>query len=232
MKMLCEQCGEIFETSAIRVEGGAVVVTCALCGFQHRGASEEADSPEEDVPEEPPEEPGATELPPVKCPKCFHRQHATDYCTRCGLDFSLAEALGSAWEPDPEGREEDYARALALWSTVELTPGDETAHTAFFEHCRQTALVDLAARRYLERRADHPEERLTAEYRARAVDQMEKVALAMLSRDSWSADLKRRVRTAKGILIVLAVILLVAGLVFLILMWGQRQAIPGNTLSG
>lgn len=252
MKFLCDSCGQMSGSGDVRVEAGQVAVVCQHCGTANplagSGTAPDAsaslapvDGPEP-APQDAKPEPAPTaleaaqadsgsaaaaaaSLPPVKCPKCFHRQLRSDYCGQCGLDLNLPGLDKSRWEPDPSGREQDYAEALNRWARIEADPPNRTHHDGFVDHCTQHALLDLCTRRYREYCADHPGSEPATHYLLMAVERMEKVAVAMLQGETWADDLKRRVTGVKRVMLALAVILLLLGMMLLALVWKQRGSL-------
>ena len=251
MKFICESCSQLTESDSVQVDGDVVVLTCAICGAKTRleettgaegtdhdsrsaatphdaeavaatdngvGSSPEAD--EETAPEI--EE---ISFPPQKCPKCFHRQDPRNNCERCGLDLTRGDVDAHLWEPNPKGNEAAYARALELWSAIETAPADDDNHEAFLKHCTEHTLLDLCARRYRHRLSDNPGEEPSSSYLKKAVERLEKVAMAMLAGDAWAQDLQEKVKKVKAALIVIAVALVILAIVILALVLKAKQEI-------
>jgi len=216
LKIVCESCGHQGEAAAIRVDEGVPVFTCGSCGFENRADSGDAPAePAAPAASEPaPVEPNPVPLGPgeIKCPKCFHRQpSAASHCVRCGLDLSRAAEFRHAFEPDPKGREEEYARALEMWDRLVQTPTDRGAHESFLSFCTQNGLLEMASRRYRERLSDYPDESPTDEFMSQVNQRMEALAVSMLSADTWSEDLTRNVTRIKRLLLIVAAILALVG---------------------
>ena len=168
-------------------------------------------------------------LAPHKCPKCFHRQRRDDFCERCGLDLSSDDLSFEQWDNVPDGLEEEFEVALKLWADVERSPSLNGVHEAFVEHCSENELLELAVRRYRSRLADYPGESPTENFATIATQRLEVLALAKISTDRWSDDLSRRIRAARRVLFIVAVVLLVLGLVLVVVMFRQQGALlPGS----
>ena len=249
MKFICDSCSQLTESDSVRVDGGEVILTCAICGaethLEEQAGTEAAtdDSSGESAQQRaeaaltapvagtgsPMEsaEPARTlgEELPLKCPKCFHRQHRRDHCERCGLDLTGKTLDPRLFEPSAEGNEVAHARALELWTAIEADPSDESRHETFLQHCTDNKLLELCVRRYRERLSDHPDEEPTDTYLAMVVGRMEKVALAMLEGDAWAKDLQGKVKRVKAVLIVVAVVLFILAVVILALVLKNRQDI-------
>lgn len=245
MKFVCESCNELSKADHVRVDGDAIVLTCGSCGAETRLEENTTADDTDDAPKAAPAprslpitgpavEPDdsaaqspsdAAEPLPTKCPKCFHRQTRTDHCERCGLNLRRADLHKHAWEPDPTGKETAYAHALELWTIIESDPGNSDHHEAFVAHCTDQSVLDLCTRRYRERLSDRAGEEPTSTYLQKAVERMEKVALAMLAGDAWAKDLQRKVQKAKAALIVLAIALAILAVVLLFMVIKKKQEI-------
>lgn len=263
MKLVCESCGSVNDATAIRVDGGRVVMTCGACGAEsgvvapgfgeqpdapsgpeqpdasataqeHPDAEAEPElepdaavepelesAPETDTEAEPPADEGS---PPVKCPRCFHRQHATDFCHRCGLDLALP-VDPSAWDEIPEDAQEMHARAVEMWVRLEQAPDDANQHEAFLAHCTTHRLLTWAIRRYRDYLADHPGAQHMTSYRDQAVRKLETVALTILQSDRWSQDVARKAALARTILLIIAILLLIGGLVLVVVVFKETGSL-------
>ncbi len=96
-------------------------------------------------------------------------------------------------------------------------------------YCSENELLEVAVRRYRSRLADFPGESPTEAFSTIATQRLEVLALAKISTDRWSDDLSHRVRTAKRVLFIVAVVLLVLGLVLVVVMFRrQGSLLPGS----
>lgn len=152
------------------------------------------------------------ELPPVKCPKCGHRQHETESCNRCGLTFALVADGSRPWEDFPPEQALHVPEARRLWQQVESAPDDIAAHSRFVEFCRDRGLITFAAMCYRHRLADVPDDAVSQSWLERVVRDATALAQAMRpQRDEFVdqlARLKQVLLVVVGILSVLAVVLM------------------------
>ncbi|MCA9563569.1 MAG: hypothetical protein KC561_08775 [Myxococcales bacterium] len=167
--------------------------------------------------------PPAQALPPIRCPKCFHRQYRRDNCARCGIDLRRAGNDPTRWDPDPRGREESHARAVELWAAVLEAPDERQGHDTFFKFTLENNLSDLAARRYAERASDDPDHALTAEYLEKVRTGIQNVALAMLPKTD--SDIQEKVKRVKRMLLAVSILLFIFGMMLLVIMYKRRQEI-------
>ena len=150
-------------------------------GSEAEGAavSREAEAPQPPVlaPRAPVAE--ARVLPPVKCPKCGHRQQRSDTCERCGLVFARVVKGQEPWEIPPAGKEAAWARAQSLWEAVLASPREIPVHDAFVAWVLQHGLIELGVRKYRHALADEVEADTMQPYLDRLVQQAQAQALAL-----------------------------------------------------
>lgn len=106
-----------------------------------------------------------------RCPKCASPVGDRRHCTQCGLDLQRAEEYdeGEApWMRPPEGREEAYEQAKALWKTYDDPEGGEKELEKFTEFVRDLGLYELGIRKLRFYLVDHPDDE-------RAVEALEKL---------------------------------------------------------
>jgi len=168
----------------------------------------DAHAPDASTAAEAPEPADVADLPPVKCPKCAHRQYDEHACHRCGLVFAMVDASDRPWERLEPHQEARAPEARTLWSAVEATPGDASVHVAFVDYCRQNDLLGFAARQYRHWMADHPNDALSRSYLDRVVHDAQALVHAMSVGDDPFLAKARRLRN--GMLVVVAVFCVVA----------------------
>lgn len=162
------------------------------------------------------------DLPPVKCPKCGHRQHETESCHRCGLVFSLVKPGFAPWDDYGELARPHLPRAKELWQAVESFPANDTAHDAFVQHCRKTGLLLFAASRYRHFLSDYPGHALSEKWLAQVVRDATAMAGVMRSQqDEFMAAAAR----AKTIMLVTVVSLTVLAMLALMWMMSRQQSV-------
>ncbi|TVR02539.1 MAG: hypothetical protein EA398_07345 [Deltaproteobacteria bacterium] len=144
-------------------------------------------------------------LPPIKCPKCAHRQFDDESCARCGLVFALAPAPGEApWEAVPLGKGEAVDEAERLWRAVEAEPESVERNDAFVRHVLEFDLLDMGLRRYRHHVSDHPDQEEPRRALERLVERATAVASAMLDVvGSRTRSVERTGRLVKNGLLVL-----------------------------
>jgi hypothetical protein len=161
------------------------------------------------------------DLPPVKCPKCGHRQHESESCHRCGLVFHLVKPGFAPWDDYGELAKSHLPRARELWNAVELFPASDEAHDAFVQHCRKTGLLLFAATRYRHFLSDYPGHSLTEKWLAQVVRDATAMAGVMRSQqDEFMAAAAR----AKTIMLVTVVSLTVLAMIALLWMMSKQQS--------
>jgi hypothetical protein len=162
------------------------------------------------------------DLPPVKCPKCGHRQHETESCHRCGLVFSMVKPGFAPWDDYGELARPHLPRARELWQAVESFPANDAAHDAFVQHCRKTGLLLFAASRYRHFLSDYPGHTLSEKWLAQVVRDATAMAGVMRSQqDEFMAAAAR----AKTIMLVTVVSLTVLAMIALMWMMSRQQSI-------
>lgn len=238
MQVVCEACGHAGEAAAVEVKDGAVLVTCASCGVTNqlggapaatapRAATAEAGDVATDaqavadalpvdeamLPEvEPvPVVGDAVDLPPVKCPKCGHRQYDDSACHKCGLVFANVRPGHRPWDDWPAAKQPAIDRAGELWAAVEAAPGDAARHAAFVDWCRTEGVITWAAMRYRHWVSDHPDDALSHSYLERTVRDAQALAQAMAPADDGFLQTTRRIKTV--MLLVVAALCVVASIV-------------------
>jgi len=149
-------------------------------------------------------------LPPVKCPKCAHRQYGKTSCDACGLIFALVKDGHRPWETYPPEQEADVARARAMWSRIEQDPGNESLHATFVSFCRERSLLLFAVTRYRHRVADDPDEPHTLAFFERVKSDAKALAQASpVVQDAFLSSVRR----IRGLLLVSVLILCVIAIV-------------------
>lgn len=155
----------------------------------------------------------STVQPPIKCPKCAHRQYDELACVRCGLVFSLVPEGETPWEQVPPHQAGAAREAEGLWAQVVAAPEDEEAHAAYLRFVEEQGLLDLALQRYRHRVADHPDEALSSQSLQRLIDRATARAAAMLGVASANARrVERSGRLVYNILLVVSSAVLVYAL--------------------
>jgi hypothetical protein len=163
-----------------------------------------------------------TDLPPVKCPKCGHRQHETESCHRCGLVFGLVRPGFAPWDDYGELARPHQPRARELWKIVESFPASDEAHDTFVQHCRKTGLLLFAATRYRHFLADYPGHSLSEKWLAQVVRDATAMAGVMRSQqDEFMAAAAR----AKTMMLVTVVSLTVLAMIALMWMMSRQQSL-------
>jgi DNA-directed RNA polymerase subunit RPC12/RpoP len=224
------------------VRNGIVFVRCASCGAESalNTATSPAQQPApEDVPAAAPSvvapgvvdvdyEPAppapAVDLPPIKCPKCGHRQHTDESCDRCGLVFSNVRDGRKPWEEWPAELVPFVRRGEELWKNVEARPTDPAAHAAFVDYCRNNGIVALAATRYRHRLADHPGDAVSRSYLDRIIRDASAMAQAMTVPGGRTAESFKRVKNS--VLIVVLVLSLIATAVLVRMTMATMRGMP------
>lgn len=154
-----------------------------------------------------------TVQPPIKCPKCAHRQFDDLSCARCGLVFSLVPEGEAPWERIPPHQVAAAQEAEDLWERVRTAPEDGEAHEAYLRFVEERGLLDLALQRYRHRVADHPDEELSRQSLQRLVDRATARAAAMLGVASANARrVERSGRLVYNLLLIVASAVLVYAL--------------------
>lgn len=220
MDIVCNHCGAAGPASNVEVVEGQVRVTCGSCG--HASVLGGGAAVAGQAPRGPRElDPG---LPPVKCPKCGHRQYDESACHKCGLMFSkVREGITPPWERHDRTKRDKIAQAQRLWEAVVASPADAARHAAFVDFCRTNAIADHAARRYRHYVADHPSDALAQRYLQQTVQDAHAVAQALVS--SASGDFSAGAKRVRHITMAFVILLLVALAVFAFRTF-QQQAAP------
>jgi hypothetical protein len=248
VQIVCERCSAAGPASNVRVEGSVILLTCGTCGHVNRlqgaapdpvvenadpGTVVEADVPEVAVAPAPPADvapaPEAPrtpprDLPPVKCPKCGHRQYENDSCDKCGLVFRLVRRGDRPWEKFTPEQSRHLPEARRLWAAVEALPDDAAAHARFVEHAKQNQLLTFAALQYRHRVADYPDEALTQDYLERVVRDATTMVQALGAAEPGLGAQVARVRT--GLLIVVGVLCAIAVALLLRIMAARGTMVP------
>lgn len=162
------------------------------------------------------------ELPPVKCPKCGHRQHNDVSCHKCGLVFANVRDGYRPWEDWPADKQPAIERAQALWAAVEQAPGDAARHAAFVDWCRSEGVITWAAMRYRHWVADHPDDALSHSYLERTVRDAQALAQAMTMSDDGFIQTTRRI---KSVMLLIVAALSIVATVVLVKMIVARNAL-------
>lgn len=163
------------------------------------------------------------DLPPVKCPKCGHRQHDDTSCHKCGLVFANVRPGHRPWEDWPAEKQPAIDRAGELWAAVEAAPGDAARHAAFVDWCRTEGVITWAAMRYRHWVSDHPDDALSHSYLERTVRDAQALAQAMTLSDDRFLQTTRRIKTV--MLVIVAVLCVVASVVLV------RMVMARNAMS-
>lgn len=144
------------------------------------------------------------ELPPVKCPKCAHRQHDPDSCEKCGLVFALVRPGEAPWEVFSPTAAPHVPEARRLWAAVEEQPSRESLHDSFHSFCRANGLTLFAISRYRHRLADFPDDPLAQQF----FDRASRDAMAMVSAlPSSNEEFMAQANRFKQVLVAIAAIL-------------------------
>lgn len=101
-----------------------------------------------------------------RCPKCASPVGDRRHCSECGLDLERAEEYdeGEApWAQPPEGREEAYEQAEALWKTFADPQGGEKELEKFTRFVRDLELYELGIRKLRFHLAEDPDDELAVE---------------------------------------------------------------------
>lgn len=153
------------------------------------------------------------ELPPVKCPKCAHRQHDTEACEKCGLVFAMLRPGTTPWENYPPSVQPFVPRARQMWAELEASPADESAHDAFLTFCRSKGLILFAVTRYRHRVADHPRDAVAKRFLERASND----AVAMVATmQSGRVDFMEQAHNVRRWMLVVAAILATIAVILVI----------------
>jgi hypothetical protein len=156
---------------------------------------------------------GAPEpLPPVKCPKCGHRQYDEEHCARCGLVFALVKDGRRPWEHYPPELQPHVDRAWELWRDVEASTRASARHAAFVDHCRAHDLLGFAAMRYRHHLADAPSDPVASEYLGRVV----RDAQARVQIHAEPEDFTRTARQVRNVLLVVVFLFCLIATVFVL----------------
>jgi hypothetical protein len=163
------------------------------------------------------------ELPPVKCPKCAHRQHETDACDKCGLVFAMVPPGTTPWETYPAAAEQFVPQARTLWEAVEARPADEERHETFVSFCRSKGLILFAVTRYRHRVADHPGDKVATRFLERASND----AVAMVSTlQSGREDFVQQAQNVRRWLVVGAAVLATIALILMFRVAATPTGVP------
>lgn len=254
MQIVCEKCGQTGAAASIDVRAGVVFVRCGRCGAESALAgtpiASTSSGPRPPVALVPTPEPlrrtplasaplvdvelvaesggsapiAEVVLPPIKCPKCGHRQNDPEACDRCGLVFANVRDGRKPWEEWPAEQRPYVSRAEALWNDVAQRPDDPAYHAAFVDYCRQHGLVALAATRYRHRLADHPGDAVSRSYLERIIRDAAAMAQAMSTPVQRSADAIKRVKN--GVLVAVLVISAIATIVLVRMTMSALRGVP------
>jgi len=216
MKIICDSCGASQSPAAIWHDGARVALECASCHLiaevvvaQSVPGAEPillrpasvAESSEiaaaAATPAPSGERVGATAPHPegdAQCQKCGHRQDKVESCDSCGFVFANYKAGTMPWDQIPEGKEEAWAKAEALWGEAVGTE-DEDAHRAFMTHCMANELESLAGRKLRFRLADQPADSIVARQLS---DMLERGQATLLARmQATKSDLQNQASALK-----------------------------------
>lgn len=212
MKIVCDSCGASGPAAKVNAREGHVFATCANCGVE---ASLGGNESEESAPVPAPlaSRPIEEGLPPVKCPKCAHRQDDEYACHKCGLVFGLIEEGKHPWE-DVEPLKRSAVRAASeLWDAVLASPADRGRHEAFVLYAAEHAISAWAATRYRHYLADYPSDEIAQEFSARTVANAQAVVSVMTPSVEKMGHAVKQWRTAMMVLVTLVMIVLAAWIV-------------------
>lgn len=207
MEVGCQLCHQLAE-ARLRVEDGALAVTCQRCGGTFRVPL----IPDGDPPAPPAAAPPADPTP--RCPKCETPRVGDGPCPRCGLAPAHAEAwrarhaeaptasLGAAWDA-----------ALAAWS-------DESAHDRAAAIATETGDYAWLAARYRAVVRERPADALAR----RRLDGLARRAEATLRATAAPPARERATAARIPYVVLLAVVFVVgAGLLYARHALDQRQ---------
>lgn len=212
MQIVCEKCGTTGAAAAVEIVGGNIVLRCATCGHGNTVQTSIAatEQPPPVVLARPPELAPSSDqtnpapqrtaealaapanLPPIKCPKCGHRQYDEDSCEKCGLVYALVADGRRPWDEFPPEQALHLPEARRLWSLVQATPDHLPNHATFVAFCRENGLLTFAASRYRHHLADFPDDAVSQSYLERVVrDATALVQTLRPERDDFTAQLAR-----------------------------------------
>lgn len=223
MNIVCDHCGASGPAANVEVVEGQVRVTCSACHHTSvlgGGGTTVADrKPAAERPVDP-------NVPPVKCPKCGHRQYDEHACHKCGLVFAnVREGVTPPWERHDRAKRSKIDRASGLWDELMADPDDAARHAAFVDFCRKNAIADFAAMRYRHYVSDHPSDALARRYMEQSIHDAHAVAQALVSSasDKFSEGTKR----ARQITMVVVMLLLMGLFLFAFRLFQQQQPFAG-----
>lgn len=192
MKVECPECGELMDPEWVRAKPGGsdVEVKCAACGIVSTVAASRLAPPR------------AAERN-VSCPKCGHRQSATEACDRCGVVFARFDPA-RAEAPSDEA-------AQALWGAVLAGWEDDAKHRGFIRYCTTMGLYAYAAQQYGNAKRDQAREARASRELGRLVLMAEQALLATKPAGGVSA-----VKKLKTVLLVIALLFCAAALLIVL----------------
>ncbi len=166
----------------------------------------------------------AVDLPPVKCPKCGHRQHDTESCHRCGLVFAMVKPGFAPWDDYGELARPHLPQARTLWAAIEAAPGDDAAHEAFVAFCKRTGLLLFAAARYRWLLSDLPGHPVVDRHLAQVTRDATAMAGVMRSQNDEFLAVASRARTV--LMVAVAGFCVIAMIVLGIMISRQPPPLP------
>jgi hypothetical protein len=249
LKLTCDRCGAVSGPEALRIGPDSVMFACGRCGAEVALGAPAAVPPAggEGPVVEPPvtaKAPGAAapdsaaagvappgaaldvaDLPPVKCPKCGHRQYDDEACHKCGLVFKNAERR-RPWEEIPLEKRASVARVDTAWAKLMSGPRTTGEHDAFCEACLRAGVLDHGIRLYRLHLADHPDDAAAAAALAKLAAQAQAVIKA-LTQDG-RASIQAQAARIKQFVVAVAVILCLGAMGILVKMWLYTRSLSGG----
>jgi hypothetical protein len=228
MQIVCQSCGKTGAAADVQVRGTSVFVVCGNCGSEAPlsppdvapagGAADNVRTPSVGAPSPNPD------LPPVKCPKCGHRQHDDTACHQCGLVFALVADGSRPWERVPVGKQAAHERARALWDEVMADPRDEARHIALADHCRSSGMPEWSAMRYRHWIADHPDDELARRFLEKSVVDAQALARALAQGDA--DQFAARARRVRSVVVGILVAMIVIATIVVVRIMSARSPMP------
>lgn len=230
VQLSCQRCTHIGNVQKHEVRQGIMHLWCSACGAGHVLLPTGSTALLPDEPAAPAQPPASAptpvaaapapaavlnelelepvdeviDLPPVKCPKCAHRQHDTESCEKCGLVFAMVRPGSTPWESYAPSVEPFVPQAREMWAALESNPTDEAAHEAFLTWCRTKGLILFAVSRYRHRVADYPRDSVARRFLDRASND----AVAMVATmQSGRVDFMEQAQNVRRWLLIVAAIL-------------------------
>jgi hypothetical protein len=237
MRIVCDKCGASAEAAKVEVVAGSVWVTCGTCGksselgatgshtavepvVSQQGGAEPVDlskTPSKYTPRSfkvhsaafvgPPLP--SRSVPPVKCPKCGHRQHNKESCHKCGLVFANVRPGDKPWERFAPEKMPAIRVAREIWARLEANPADAALHEEFLKHCRTSGVAEFAALRYRHWVSDHPDDELSVRSMEQAIKDAQLLvqALALNPNTEFVESATKFKKVVLGVSIVLGIVI-------------------------